>query len=71
MNRPAAEKISQDLLSCSGKLDQSVAVLTGVLSPEDFQRYRGLVGQIMGTLYLDVLREVFELYPDLEPESMK
>jgi hypothetical protein len=71
MKRDAAEKISRELLSCSGKLDQSVGLLTGVLSDEDYQRYRGLVGQIMGTLNLDVLRKIFEVYPGLEPDSMK
>jgi hypothetical protein len=71
MRISAAEVISRELLDCSGKLDQSVAVLAGVLSSEDYQRYRGLVDQIMGSLYLDILREIFEQYPDLEPDSLK
>jgi hypothetical protein len=71
MRRSAAEVISRELLDCSAKLDQSVSILAGVLSSEDYQRYRGLVGQIMGSLYLDILREIFEQYPDLEPDSLK
>jgi hypothetical protein len=34
-------------------------------------RYRRQVGQVMGLFYIDVLRELFKQYPDLEPASLK
>ena len=71
MDKELAEETIRDLLSCSGKLDQSVAVLEGAVDEESYIRYRQLVGQIMGLLYIEVLRELFAQYPELEPESMK
>lgn len=66
-----AEEITRELLSCSGKLDHSVGLLQGVVDEDFFIRYRGLVGQVMGMLYIEILRDLFRQYPELEPESMK
>lgn len=71
LNRELAEEVTKELLACSGKLDQSVATLQGEVGEDLFVRYRRLVGQTMGELYLDVLRDLFQQYPDLEPDSMK
>ena len=71
MRKDLAEHVSRELLACSGKLDRSVAVIDGAVDQELFQRYRRLVGQIMGVLYIEILRDIFAQYPDLEPESMK
>jgi hypothetical protein len=71
MRRDLAEEIIQELLSCSGKLDHSVAQLQGAVGKDFFTRYRRLVGQAMGMLYIEILRDLFQQYPDLEPESMK
>ena len=46
-------------------------MIDGAVDQELFQRYRRLVGQIMGVLYIEILRDIFAQYPDLEPESMK
>lgn len=69
--RALAERTSRELLACAGKLDQSVALLEGAVDREFFQSYRELVGQVMGLFYIEILRDVFKQYPDLEPESMK
>jgi hypothetical protein len=71
MRKDMAEEITRELLSCSGKLDRSVGLLQGVVDEEFFTRYRGLVGQVMGMLYIEILRDLFRQYPELEPESMK
>jgi hypothetical protein len=66
-----AEEVIRELLACSGKLDHSVATLQGQVNDDIFIKYRKLVGQAMGHLYLDLLRDLFKQYPDLEPDSMK
>lgn len=71
MRKELAEEIVRELLACSGYLDSSVALLQETLREDEFIRYRGLVGQVMGLLYIEVLRDLFLQYPDLEPESMK
>jgi hypothetical protein len=71
VRRDLAEEIVRRLLDCSAKLDQSVASIQGKVDNEFFVRYRALVGQTMGMLYLDILRPIFREYPELEPESMR
>ncbi len=71
MRRDLAEKICTTLLECSGKLDRSVGVLARAVDAEFFDCYRRSVGQALGAIYLDILREVFEEFPDLEPDSFK
>lgn len=71
MRRELAEEIVRALLSASGKLDESVAALQGAVDEQTFLRYRGLVGQVMGLVYIEILRDLFRQYPDLEPDSMK
>jgi hypothetical protein len=71
MRRELAEQIAHELLACSGRLDRSVGALEGVMEAEAFRDYRRLVGRILGLFYIDVLRNIFSHYPDLEPKSMK
>lgn len=71
MHRDIAERLVRELLSCSGKLDQSVSLIHGVVEDEVFCRYRRQVGEVMGLLYIELLREIYAYYPDLEPESMR
>lgn len=71
MRRDLAEKICAALLECSGKLDRSVGALAGAVEAELFDRYRRSVGQVLGTIYIEVLRDIFDEHPDLEPDSMK
>lgn len=71
MHKDLAEQITRELLSCSGKLDHSVGLLQGAVEEDFFTRYRGLVGQVMGLLYIEILRDVFQQHPELEPESMR
>ncbi len=71
MRREVAELVCGELLECSGQLDHSVMELTGSVDSIFFNRYRQLVGEIMGNFYLDILRDIFKEYPDLQPDSMK
>ena len=70
MQRKTAEYICTELLYCAGKLDQSVGHLAGVVDPTFLRRYRRLVGEIMGAFYDEMLKDIFNEYPDLEPDSM-
>jgi hypothetical protein len=71
MDRHQAEKICRTLLDCSGKLDRSVATLEGLGSEEFQKRYRRLVGSIMGEFYIEIMRDIYREYPELEPGSIK
>lgn len=71
MRKETAKEVAKELLFCSGKLDQSVTLVRGVVGENFYLQYRALVGQIMGTLYIELLRDIFQQHPELEPDSMK
>jgi hypothetical protein len=45
-------------------------MMTGPSGPQ-LNEYRRAAGRVLGYLYTDLLRPIFEQYPELEPESMK
>ncbi len=71
MRKEIAKDIYDALLGCSGKLDRSVALLEGSVEEEFFNSHRRRVGSILGTFYIEILRDIFDQHPELEPESMK
>lgn len=71
LSRELAEEVTEELLTCSGKLDQSVGTLQGAVDDDLFVRYRRLVGQTMAEFYDGIMRDLFKQYPDLEPDSIK
>ncbi len=61
----------QEVLAASGKLDGLLATLQGTMNERRFLECRRLVGQIMGLLYIEILRDIFQQYPELVPQSMQ
>ena len=70
MNIQEAEELSILLMQISGKLDQSVRFVLDKDTNSNFETYRLNVGKIMGELYLDMLRPLWDRYPELLPEDM-
>jgi hypothetical protein len=67
MKRELAEFASRELLLCAGKLDKSVALVAEEADEEFLRIYRHRVGEAMAIIYLDVLSEIYQEFPDLEP----
>ena len=71
MNKALAKRIADDLLSCSGELDRSLSALQDEVDSDFFHDYRRKVGEIMGLFYIEVLRHIYDEYPELEPKSLQ
>ena len=71
MRRETAEAICKHALECSRHLNQALGDIEGLVDPDFFSQYKKGVGGVMGSLYFDVLCEVFSQYPDLEPDWEK
>ena len=56
---------------CSAALDDSIRLVMDTCSDAEFKAYRRVIGQIMGAIYLDVMRPIHRRFPDLEPEELK
>ena len=70
MRRDVAEMISKLMLECGAKLDDSVRLIMESCSREEFEAYRSAVGQIMGTMLLDVMNPIYREHPDLKPDEL-
>jgi hypothetical protein len=70
-NKKTAKKVEQTMRTCSAALDESVRLVMDTCSEGEFKAYRKVIGQIMGSIYLDVMRPIHRRFPDLEPEELK
>lgn len=68
ITKDEAAAVSRRLLNISVKIDQSISDAMNVCSPERFNEYRRLAGQILGNIYLYMLKPLLNEYPDLQPE---
>lgn len=71
MDKDLAKRMTEDLLSCSGELDRSVSALQNEVDKNFFHDYRRKVGELMGLFYIEVLRPIYDEYPELEPKSLQ
>jgi hypothetical protein len=65
-----AAQVSSLLLDISARLNQSLIDTQGTLPDDEWQTYRISVAAIMGDIYLDVLRPLFEQHPRLKPPGL-
>jgi hypothetical protein len=70
MKRDVAETINKLMLEYGAKLDESVKLVMETCSSAEFESYRAAVGQIMGTMLLDVMNPIYREHPDLKPHQL-
>ncbi len=67
-DRPTAEKISQIMLEVSSLLNEAAAVMASSnCSDEEKIALYKYVGQLMGTIGLDVLNKIYRTHPAIKP----
>jgi hypothetical protein len=73
MKRENAESLTKVFLQLNVDLNNILAASRDDSSEEDpdYLKLRGGVGQVLGTLYLDIMAKVFKEFPDLEPEDLR
>ena len=69
-DKKTAEKVSRLLLNCCSDLDQSVSLVLESCDKEEFQEYRMTIGDVMGTIFLDILDPIYKLHPELKPDKL-
>ena len=70
MNREVAARINELMLEYGARLDESVRLVRDSCSEAEFESYRAAVGQIMGTMLLDVMNPIYREHPDLKPHEL-
>lgn len=71
MKRDIAETINNLMLEYGAKLDESVRLVMENCGKDEFDRYRSAVGQMMGTMLLDVMNPIYREHPDLKPPQLE
>lgn len=71
MKKEVAEAINKLMLEYGAKLDDSVRLVMESCSQPEFESYRAAVGQIMGTMLLDVMNPIYREHPDLKPAELE
>lgn len=71
MDRNFAEHIKALLERINIELDDSVRLVMERSPHDEFFRYRRAAGKAMGILYFEVLRLIYDEYPDLTPPGLR
>jgi hypothetical protein len=70
-NKDTAAEVEKMMRQCSESLNESIRRVMDTCPDDEFKAYRRVIGQIMGSIYLDVMQPIHRQYPDLEPEELK
>ena len=71
MKRELAEQIVSKLHRATMEIDETIALVQKECSADELHEYRRAAGHAMGYLFTDIIRPIFQQYPDLMPEEMK
>jgi hypothetical protein len=66
-----AKAMSQLALRASGDLNLVLTELIKGANAEETARYKQIIGSILGEIYFNILRPVYQLYPDAAPDDLK
>jgi len=65
-----ATKISELMLDIGKRLDASILMVMENCSPQEFNSYRAIVGQLMGEILLEILNPLYSQHPSLKPPEL-
>jgi hypothetical protein len=71
MSREAAKKILDLMIKQAAEQNQILLELQPTLSQEDFDRYKHMIGNSMGSMLLDVINPIVDMYPELTPSELR
>jgi hypothetical protein len=69
--KATARRVERTMRKCSRELDESIRLVMNTCPQAEFKAYRKIIGQIMGAIYLDVMRPIHRRFPDLEPKALR
>jgi hypothetical protein len=71
VKRELAQQIVAIMRKVTMEMDASISLVQGECSEEEFVEYRRAAGRVMGYVFADIVRPIFQEYPELVPEEMK
>ncbi|MBL8513991.1 MAG: hypothetical protein JNJ55_08355 [Betaproteobacteria bacterium] len=70
LNEELGSEISSTFLSLDRQLNQLLMVSESQLSADDFVQLRRAIGDVLGIMFIDVMKNIYEQHPSLKPDSM-
>lgn len=70
VERTLAAEICDSFLGLDVQLNELLRQSQTHLVAEDFCRLRKSVGDILGIMYVDIVKNIYECHPDLKPQGM-
>ncbi len=70
MNREVAEKLTVLMLQINSKLQDSVAFVRDTCTSKEVEAYRKAVGNIMGTILMNIEEPIYKEHPSLMPDGL-
>lgn len=71
MKKDVADVINRLMVDYGAKLNESVRLVMETSSAEEFETYRTAVGQIMGTMLIDIMNPIYREHPELKPPELE
>jgi hypothetical protein len=68
MDRTVAEKLMKDLMALTNPLNSATQATTQITDKEEQASFRRAIGEIMNSVYTDLMRPIVKQYPDLDPD---
>jgi len=69
------DKTAQDVLhilqSCSEEMNRTARMVNEACPEEEFKNYRRSIADVMGRLFLDVMRPIYLKHPGLIPDDLR
>jgi hypothetical protein len=71
MSREAAKKIIDLVVKQGAEQSAILAEVQSMCAEDEFRSYKQMIAQSMGSMLLDVITPLVELYPDLRPPELE
>ena len=70
MSHAVAKILLETVLRHCAEQDAALASIEAMCSPEEFVRYKLMVGRSMGEMLLEIINPIIAQFPDLKPPGM-
>jgi hypothetical protein len=71
MNLATAQEIAKRLQDVTAQLDDSIRIVQSSSTAEEFNKYRRIMGKLMGEIFLEVLQPLYNEYPSIVPPRLR
>ena len=71
MSRDAAKKILSLMIKQAAEQNQILVEVQPTCSQEEFDRYKQMIGNSMGSMLLDIMNPIVDMYPELKPSELE